>query len=235
MHPRIGVGDVLQRIRVPAVVGNLTVRNGVVRDWGSEGLSAYNANNSRFKEIRAYGNSIWGLVIGIGGGVESCQAYANGAGSTGGGGMYARFSSTVTNCIAEANTTHGILTEDGCMIIACTASDTALSGATNGQGIFTGLGCSVTGSSARSNAGAGIVVSNEGLVSGCAASNNLLGILTGNNCCVSNCTASGNNRAGIVTGTGCMIASCAASGNAKAPAGAYNAGIVSGAGSVPGL
>ncbi len=227
----VGVAGSVYGVRVPAVINNLIIRNGVVRDWGSEGLSAYNANNSRFKDVRAYGNSVWGLVIGVGGGMESCQAFANGAGSTGGGGIYARFSSTVTDCVAESNTTHGILAEDGCMIITCTASDTALGGGSSGQGIFTGLGCSVTGSSTRSNAGPGIAVSNECLVNACAASNNLLGIQTGNNCSVSNCTASGNNRAGISTGTGCMIASCAASGNAKAPAGPYNPGILAGSGS----
>ena len=228
----VGVAGSLFGIAVPAPISNLTVRNGVVRDWGSEGLSAYNAVNSRFKEIRAYGNSVWGMVIGVGSGIDSCQAFSNGAGSTVGGGIFARFSSAISNCVAEGNTTHGIYTEDGCTISGCTAGDTALGGTANGQGIICGLGCSITGCSARSNAGDGITISNEGMVNFCAVSNNLNGIAAGNNCSISNCTASGNRRAGVATGSGCMITSCAASGNAKLFGSNFDAGIRAGAGSV---
>ena len=227
-----GVAGSLYGIRVPAPVNKLTVRNGVVSNWGSEGLSAYFANASRFKEVTAYGNSIWGLVIGVGSAIDSCQVLSNGPGSSGGGGMYARFSSTITNCVAESNTTHGIYTEDGCMISGCTAGDTAQSGGANGHGITTGLGCTVTGCAARSNAGTGITVFNECLVSSCAVSNNALGINTGNNSSVSNCTVTSSHRAGISTGTGSMITSCAASGNATTSSSTFDAGITPGAGCV---
>ena len=228
----IGVAGSLYGIRVPGSVNKLTVRNGVICNWGSEGLSAYFANTSRFKEITAYGNSTWGLVIGVGSAIDSCQVLSNGAGSTGGGGMYARFSSTITNGVAEGNTTHGILTEDGCTISGCTAGDTAQSGGANGHGITTGLGCTVTGSAVRSNAGTGLAVSNECLVSSCAVSNNALGITTGNNCNVSNCTVTSSRGTGISTGSGSMITSCAASGNATTSGSVFDAGITPGAGCV---
>src|SRR5450432_723267 len=35
----VGIAGSLYGVRVPAVINNLTIRNGVVRDWGSEGVS----------------------------------------------------------------------------------------------------------------------------------------------------------------------------------------------------
>ena len=194
-----------------AGVTNLAVRNGSVRDWPFDGVSAFNAANSRFKEVETNGNGFWGMRIGLGCTIESCHAFANGSASTVTGGFFLRFGSRVINCVVEANTRYGIVTDDGCSVSGCTAEDTVVGGAGIAQGIVTGNGCSVLACLARSNAGIGISLASDCTVSQCASTNNGdTGISMMDNCIVSFCTSAHNVNNGITARSNCMITSCSA-------------------------
>ena len=206
-----GVPGSYSGISVNIGVTNLSVKHGSVRDWGIDGLNGSNANNSRFKEVETNGNGFWGMLIGVGGTIESCHAYANGAASTGAGGIFARFGSRVINCVVEGNTAYGLNTQDGCNISGCTAEDTLVGGASTGQGIATGNGCSVSNCLARSNKSTGILLSSDCIVSQCAATSNVgSGISVVDNCSVSYCTSAHNANNGISARSNCLISSCVA-------------------------
>ena len=188
----IGVAGSLDGVAVPAVVSNLTVRNGTVRDWGGAGVGADSARNSLLERLRAYSNDGGGLWIGLGSLVTHCTALLNGS-----YGIRTKAGCVVTECIASTNTSApGIeVNGRGCIVSKCTADN-------NGShGIFAVNGISlITGCSARNNSGRGITASEGATIIDCnAASNTDDGIACGSDCRVVANNSYRNGAAGIHT------------------------------------
>ena len=60
----IGAGNVGDGVDVPAVISNVTIRNGVVRAWGDQGLNLQNASNIRIESVTVNGCGDYGLSTG---------------------------------------------------------------------------------------------------------------------------------------------------------------------------
>ncbi|MCH8243775.1 MAG: right-handed parallel beta-helix repeat-containing protein [Planctomycetes bacterium] len=188
----IGVAGSLDGVTVPAVVSNLTVRNGTVRDWDGAGVGADPARNSQFERLRVYSNDGGGLWIGLGSVATHCTALLNRL-----YGIRTKAGCVVTECIASTNVSApGIeVNGRGCIVSRCTADN-------NGShGIFAVNGISlISGCSARNNSGRGITASEGATITGCnATSNEGDGIACGSECRIvaNNCYL--NGAAGIHT------------------------------------
>ena len=70
----IGVLGSLDGVNVSATVANLAVHNGVVRDWGDDGVDAVRATNSQLQNLRVSDNGSFVLRIGAGSLVTHCTA-----------------------------------------------------------------------------------------------------------------------------------------------------------------
>ena len=65
---------------------NIAIRNGTVRGWSDDGVGASGAVNSRFDQLRASDNGVFGIIVGGGSSVSDCQATANNTGIVGASG-----------------------------------------------------------------------------------------------------------------------------------------------------
>jgi hypothetical protein len=163
----------LDGIRVPGGArANITIRNGVVRDFGQDGI-----------DLRHSGSAFGGVI-------ESMVATNNG-----GSGITSNGSSVIRECVATNNAEFGILAGTGSVIEASTAQ-------MNGQGGILGLGSSTVAScTAIENSGSGISVGDGGLVLDSSAQNNTVhGIAaTQGPVVISRCVAEGNGLNGILS------------------------------------
>lgn len=100
-----GVPGSLIGIRVNGSTHNIAIVNGVVRDWGQDGISAIFGFNTQIRNIRAYNNG---------------HDFPDGAG---GSGILSGTNSTIQNCTSLANNDHGIVSRFGSVISASTARD----------------------------------------------------------------------------------------------------------------
>ncbi len=163
---------------------NITIRNGIVRNWGGDGV-----------------NLVAGGGEGDGALLEHLHLRVND-----GAGLRLGNSSIVRNCIAEGNQDIGILASERSVITGCIANDNALWGI-----IVNGVGSVVrecVASRNRSLAG----IQSGGVVEDCVAFlNDTVGI-SGTSAIVSRCVAQSNAQDGIITGQGSIIG-CRAIGN----------------------
>lgn len=140
---------------------NITIRNGTVRDWGSDGVSAYGAFNSEFIDLKVCANGWGGLRAGDGSVISRCLARENSD-----VGIYAAYNCTISYCTAVTNGAGGIYASGGATIMGCTARYNV------GDGI-TAWGCgTVSGCAGTDNKGDGIVVGWNSMVSGSSAAGN---------------------------------------------------------------
>ena len=149
---------------------NVTIRNGVVRDWGDNGIDAA-GRNCQVENVRVSGNRGTGVLVGPGGTVRSttvsdndgqgiivapgslvtrCVATENGQDGIVATPTAVPGGSTISSCSARLNGGSGILAGDGTTITGCASNQNA------GHGISTGLGCTVRGNTVVTNAGDGI-------------------------------------------------------------------------------
>ncbi|MFN2622342.1 MAG: hypothetical protein ABR611_05800 [Chthoniobacterales bacterium] len=200
----LGNSASLNGINVPPAGANkVTVRNGAIRDWGSNGIFSIGAllvediivtncgaigiktgDNSVIERCSAIGNSTQGnfsagISVGNNSVISHCVATANGGAGTTVAGIAGSTNSVITYCVASQNTGSGIQTSNGCTIEHCTANLNR-----SQFGILVGSGCHVAHCVTRSNI-------STGSPSG--------GILTGDQSSVIDCVASSNSTA--VTGT----------------------------------
>jgi parallel beta-helix repeat protein len=182
-----GVPSSLEGINVSSVIRNLTIRNGIVREWGRHGVDAFNAKNSSLEQLKAYNNG-WestfqdGLSIGLNGRVTACQAENNQR-----DGIVSRSGCTITDSTASFNGDDGIETDVGCTITDSTAYN-------NGDdGIVTDSGCTITDSSAYRNGDEGIE--------------------TASGCTVNRCTTHANKNDGIQVSSDCAVVGNTCDGN----------------------
>ena len=60
----IGTSSVGDGIEAPATISNVTIRNGVFRTWGDQGLNLENASNVRVENVIVNGCGDYGLSVG---------------------------------------------------------------------------------------------------------------------------------------------------------------------------
>jgi hypothetical protein len=169
----------LDGIQVTGLRTNITIRNGVVRDFFGKGIDMVTASKSLVEQVRATNNGGHGIHIGENSVVDRCISTNNGA-----GGVFADFNVIVSRTVASDNAQHGITTNPGSVVSNCVADSNGSSG------IFTS-GSLVENCSATGNGQSGIGAS-QGKVVDCIANNNTVdGIAAGsshifNNECHSN-------------------------------------------------
>ncbi|MBN1674216.1 MAG: right-handed parallel beta-helix repeat-containing protein [Kiritimatiellae bacterium] len=146
----IGVSGSKHGVAVQGTQHNVTVRNGVVRDWGSDGVSATEAVESTLRGIITYNNVGMGMTIGQNALVMECGAYKNGD-----EGIRTQNGSTVTRCKASDNTSNGFACFMATRIDHCTA-------ARNGDnGIWVKDNCDVRQCTSTWNTNAGIIATHN--------------------------------------------------------------------------
>jgi parallel beta-helix repeat protein len=199
----------------PAVVRSAIIHNGILRDWGGDGIQGP-SQVALLSDLQLINNANHGISGGSDYVVTRCSAFGNG-----GDGIVVALGSVVKDCTSVINNGRGIVTQSGCVISGCTASAntgdgiTTLSGSTvtacashnnqGGSGFVAGGNCTLTGCTANANLGAGIVAGSQSTITGCTVTSNRFdGIVVGSNSRVTDNLSSSNGNggqgAGIVTG-----------------------------------
>jgi hypothetical protein len=188
---------------------NITIRNGVIRDFPDDAIVAGGAQDAVLESLQVFNNSGVGIALGAGAQVYRCAVISNaynglavGSGSqirwcnisgTQGLGLSVGPDSTVQDCTLLQNAGRGLTAPERCRVMSCTvASNTDI-------GIFAGSGCQVRECVASRNQGnAGIFAGNDSVVQDCTVeSNNADGIQVTSRCRVLSNTAVANGNAGI--------------------------------------
>jgi hypothetical protein len=158
---------------------NVTVRNGVVRDWLQGGVDLSSVEGARVEGVSVDGNGGDGISCGVSAVVTRCVARGNG-----GNGLALDSGCTASISTADSNTAHGFSTGRTCALSESTARF-------NGEnGFNTGTNCTVADCTARHNAGDGINVFSGSVVTACTASENTGdGIEVSYRCLVRDCDA----------------------------------------------
>jgi len=178
--PASGVG-----INAAAVGGvrHLVVRNGVIRNWGSEGLTA-DFSSVVVENVRLDSNTFGGLIVGSNSIVRNTIATGNGGnGITVGGG------SAIIGCTAFGNAATGLVAGSNSAVSSSTATS-------NVTGISLSSGSTATDCTAQQNT-TGISVSLASRVVHSVARANSVGIFGGDGTSVEECTVEGNTDDGI--------------------------------------
>jgi parallel beta-helix repeat protein len=192
----------------------VTIRNGIVRNWGAEGI---NLNSSGIltdaqhvvEDAIVQGNGGFGVNVGQLALVRKCTIIgntqtgirANGVASiescllrgNGGYGIQAGSQSAVVSCQVLGSGFAGIRVDFECLVHDCIADANGTSDPSSGNGILCFGGTVVTNCSASGNSVTGIVVGTNSIVIQCRAERN--GI-------------SGQSNAGISVGAGSRITDC---------------------------
>ncbi len=226
-HALIGVPGSLDGISVPGPNGlNLALRNGTVRDWGSEGINLA-VLRSQLERLRVSGNGGHGIVVGSEGTITCSTSSGNAINGMIGGndcivdncdvsdnlgdGMLWGSGCILKDCTAYSNDDEGIVTSNGCTVVACTAYDNGDgASALSKDGIRVGVSCSIIACSAYSNADDGFVLPGAGcsITDSTAYANTGDGIEGGIGT-ITGCSAIGNNEDGIHVVGAMTITNCA--------------------------
>ncbi len=204
-HTLYGVQHNIDGIYSAVGNNNITVTNGVVRDWGYSGIALY-GNNVQVSKVKSYNNGYQGFyLVGTSMRVMDCIADSNTQ-----NGIEIGNAGIITGCIATNNGFEGIKVDgNSCQIIQNNANN-------NGDFVFLmydginvkGNNCQIIENNASGNALAGIHVWGSGgcLINNNNTSNNLdSGIYTnGNNQIIENTCSS--NPGGIVPFSGDYVA-----------------------------
>src|SRR5690606_3651981 len=112
----VGVAGSTSGVEVAGSPSNITVRNGVVRDWDSAGIYAFGDTNLTFADLRLAGNGRDGLNAGARCTVVDCIAEGNGE-----EGFEIGEAAVVRGCVAAENAGAGILTGMTAVVEGCVA------------------------------------------------------------------------------------------------------------------
>jgi hypothetical protein len=187
-HALVGVSGSLDGVSVSGSRTNITVRNGSIRAWGSDGVQASTAYNSQFTDLKVASCGANGIQAGLGSSVKGCSARSNGA-----DGITTSSGCNISDCTAARNKSDGIVANAGSAVTGCNAFDNV------SAGIYAADGSTVLNSTAYSNTN-GIVANSGSTVTSCTASINATnGIVTDFGATVTGCTCR-DNRTGINVG-----------------------------------
>lgn len=205
-----GIPLALDGITTDGVRDNITILNGSITNWGSDGINLTAGgigDGYRIEGVTASDNLGYGVRVGNRAVVRSSIATSNGddgfnlnsnaalsdcvASLNGARGFTVGSSSTLTACTASNNTT------DGIFLVANAAAMNCTSISNSGRGFYVGLACVISRCVASSNAGDGIYSIGDGTsISGCTVrDNDGDGIEVTARCSVSDNTCSGNGSA----------------------------------------
>lgn len=136
---------------------NITIRNGTVREFTSNGIDATFVSSGLFENLNLYNNGRSGLITGEGCIIERCTAYLNHE-----TGIACGTSNTVENCTAQLNgarpntaATNGFIISSGSVVRGCVAT------LNFGQGFSVGSQCVISRCQATSNDVSGFVAVND--------------------------------------------------------------------------
>jgi len=118
---------------------NITIKNGIISDFGGSGINALNANQSTFQNLIIKDNGGDGLVTDLNCLITNCSATGSGI-----DGLESDDGSIIQNCTASFNGDNGIQTSEGCIVINCTSFNNE----TDGIDVASGSrveGCTVYG------------------------------------------------------------------------------------------
>ncbi len=164
-----GVTGSLNGIHMTNFRENVVIRNGTVSRWGGDGIQS-RIDVGRIERINASRNSGWGINNNSGtfsSHIVSCDVFANGS-VTSGGGILTSSNSSVANCIVYSNTGIGISIGSTSRVSGCVVSNNT------GVGISGALNVTIENTTSTSNRGPGILLGAGAVVRGCVASSNLV-------------------------------------------------------------
>jgi Right handed beta helix region len=201
-----GVPGSLAGIRGPVAATGLSIRDGMVRAWGGNGIEAAYADASRIENVIAISNEDSGILAGDDAVIAGCVARGNGAVGIAGG-----MGCTITGCTASENVYTGIMADEASSISGCAAMNNGSHGmscggsvvnctaySNEGTGFVADIGSSLSGCTAKSNADDGFWLLNAGTATNCASwSNGRDGFLLWYGAAVNGCQASMNGRDGM--------------------------------------
>ena len=165
------VGTIGSGITVNGTHYNIAIKNGTLRDWRMDGVSATYASNSQFESLRCYNNGGSGLMAG-----SNCKIIGNTSQDNGEYGISVSVSNTIVNNSSRNNGKSGIYTNTACVINGNSCYDntdngiSASSGSTvinnscyhNGKsGISAMTGSNILSNSCNVNLGDGIQVNDS--------------------------------------------------------------------------
>lgn len=155
-----GVSNSYDGVRVAGTRDNITIRNGVIRNWDTYGIMATNAHNSTLTDVKAFGNGWGGLYIGDNSLINCCAAYDNGKkvidpppGEPADDGIKAGSYCTIKDCKARNNKGAGIHAGTHSKITGCTSTESTQADGIHALNYSTIRDCTVS-----KNAVAGITV-----------------------------------------------------------------------------
>ncbi|MBL0869568.1 MAG: right-handed parallel beta-helix repeat-containing protein [Phycisphaerales bacterium] len=189
--------------------GNVTIRNGTVRDGGSDGINSLTnaAETVRLYDIVSRNNLGSGFQLTNRSFVQNCVAQNN---NSLGFNATSASNCTFLDCTADANANTGLAAGNAANVRNC------LSTANGAFGITVGPSSAVASCVVRGNFGTEIVSGNACTITNCTADNfgtSGSGLVLGDNCAITNCTAvGGSGSVGFSAGNGCSFTSCSASG-----------------------
>jgi parallel beta-helix repeat protein len=154
----IGVPGSLDGVSVSGVRRNVVIRNGIVRDWGGDGVDAFFTDNGQFENLLATNNGASGIRIGASSTIKGCEGSYNTL-----NGLESASYSNIVDCVALQNGDNGISAGAGSTVTGCTASKNATDGV---HASALGAGLVVTGCVSKENNGDRIEVLAYSLVEG---------------------------------------------------------------------
>ena len=184
-------------IRIDRSQENITIRNGIVRDWGNDGIDLALSENALIEEIVAAANGDSGVIAGVRAVVQRCRADGNGR--TG----ISLSDGSITDCTATGSVIGYGISATGSAVARC-----YVSGSQNGYFVS---GSNVTDCVAESNTFVGFEGGASAIFERCNA------ILNGDwgfdgSASVVSCNATANEGGGIRALTG-VVRDCNVVGN----------------------
>jgi hypothetical protein len=208
-------------------VHGVTVRNGTVTGWGSEGVDLTSALSSRVENVTSRANGFRGFQLGDGALALNCISEQNSAEGfffaqgarvidcvsrlNDGIGFFIGAGSAVSGCVAQLNGGRGFVVRNGSTVTECVADHNG------GIGVEAAAVCTVSRCSARGNSGIGISVDFSSTVAECAVTANGGGISADYDCVIRDCVSSGNSLFGIQVTSDCQILNNLCRGNSTPP------------------
>jgi hypothetical protein len=153
-------------IVAPSPLLNITIQNGTIRSWGSNGVDVLSSTNCVLTDLRVMSNSADGINAGFASRVSRCIAAYNGDGletNEIGDGIEVENSSVVVHCIAVRNEEHGMDAHSGTTIRGCVLLDN------HHDGIHGSHGMRISDCVAQGNS-EGIEVDTAGTIERCVSS-----------------------------------------------------------------
>lgn len=232
----VGVTGSLDGIATSGLRRHLSIRNGTVSGWASDGINLLTGgagSNAIVEGVISATNGAMGIRVGENSIVRSCVSQGNGStginagasvviedcvsrGNTGDGFSLTGLDAALSGCIARENSGSGVFSSFSARLANCTLSQNG------GGGAFLGDGAMLTDCTVRANSSDGITIGARGMIRDCVVDGSGDdGIVTGIACQVRDCTSSSNGGDGVQpVGGGTSVLGCSFDGNGTSSEGA---------------